>query len=53
MFSAWWNFGLSSKPDWETFHVTEVRQILDRGYRAGTQRAIAGISIGGFGACSG
>jgi S-formylglutathione hydrolase FrmB len=50
MFSAWWNFGLSSKPDWETFHVTEVRQILERGYRAGTQRAIAGISIGGFGA---
>lgn len=50
MFSAWWNFGLSSKPDWETFHVTEVRQILERGYHAGTQRAIAGISIGGFGA---
>jgi S-formylglutathione hydrolase FrmB len=50
MFSAWWNFGLYSKPDWETFHVTEVRQILERGYRAGTQRAIAGISIGGFGA---
>ncbi|HYQ62343.1 alpha/beta hydrolase family protein [Actinophytocola sp.] len=50
MFSAWWNFGLSNKPDWETFHVTEVRQILERGYRAGTQRAIAGISIGGFGA---
>src|SRR5262245_2327686 len=50
MFSAWWNFGLYNKPDWETFHTTEVRQILERGYRAGTQRAIAGISIGGFGA---
>jgi S-formylglutathione hydrolase FrmB len=50
MYSAWWNFGFSSKPDWETFHTTEVRQILERGYRAGTQRAIAGISIGGFGA---
>jgi S-formylglutathione hydrolase FrmB len=50
MFSSWWNFGLSSKPDWETFHVTEVRQIIERGYRGGTKRAIAGISIGGFGA---
>lgn len=50
MYSTWWNFGLSNKPDWETFHTTEVRQILERGYRAGPERVIGGISIGGFGA---
>ncbi|GGS60941.1 MULTISPECIES: alpha/beta hydrolase [Actinokineospora] len=50
MYSAWWNFGLSNKPDWETFHVTELRQILERGYRAGDRRAVAGLSIGGYGA---
>ncbi|MFD7133412.1 alpha/beta hydrolase [Streptomyces sp. NPDC059894] len=50
MYSAWWNFGLGPKPDWETFHVTETRQILERNYRAGTQRSVAGLSIGGFGA---
>ncbi|WP_345618079.1 alpha/beta hydrolase family protein [Streptomyces ziwulingensis] len=50
MYSAWWNFGLSTKPDWETFHVTETRQLLERNYRAGTRRSVAGLSIGGFGA---
>ncbi|WP_158891364.1 alpha/beta hydrolase [Amycolatopsis anabasis] len=50
MYSRWWNYGRSSIPDWETFHVTEVRQILERGYRAGTKRAAAGLSIGGYGA---
>ncbi|GAA4430022.1 alpha/beta hydrolase family protein [Actinokineospora soli] len=50
MYSAWWNWGRTPTPDWETFHVTEVRQILERGYRAGTRRAVAGLSIGGYGA---
>jgi len=35
---------------WETFHVTELPQILERGYAAGTARAVAGISTGGLGA---
>jgi diacylglycerol O-acyltransferase/trehalose O-mycolyltransferase len=51
-YSDWWNFGLGGTPGWETFHLTELRQILERGYRAGTQRAIAGFSMGGFGAMS-
>lgn len=51
-YSDWWNFGLGGTPGWETFHLTELRQILERGYRAGTQRAIAGLSMGGFGAMS-
>ncbi|WP_020666505.1 alpha/beta hydrolase [Amycolatopsis nigrescens] len=50
MFSRWWNQGVSPAPDWEAFHVTEVRQILERGYGAGDRRAAAGLSIGGFGA---
>jgi diacylglycerol O-acyltransferase/trehalose O-mycolyltransferase len=35
---------------WETFHLTELWQVLRDGYRAGTQRSIAGISSGGTGA---
>ncbi|HEY3465059.1 MAG TPA: alpha/beta hydrolase family protein [Amycolatopsis sp.] len=50
MYSQWWNFGLSTKPDWETFHTVELPQLLERGYRAGTTRAVAGLSIGGYGA---
>lgn len=49
-YSQWWNFGLSNKPDYETFHMVELEQILQRGYRAGGTQAIAGISIGGYGA---
>lgn len=37
-------------PRWETFHVTELAQILERGYRAGPGRAVAGCSQGGRGA---
>jgi S-formylglutathione hydrolase FrmB len=35
---------------WETFHLTEVWQVLTGGYRAGAARSIAGISSGGTGA---
>jgi diacylglycerol O-acyltransferase / trehalose O-mycolyltransferase len=37
-------------PAWETFHVVELRRILERRYGAGTPRAIAGLSMGGLGA---
>lgn len=37
-------------PAWETFHLTELRGILERRYGAGTPRAIAGLSMGGLGA---
>ncbi|MBG0829920.1 esterase family protein [Planomonospora sp. ID67723] len=39
-------------PGWETFHLTEVRGILERDYGAGDRRAVAGLSMGGFGAIS-
>jgi diacylglycerol O-acyltransferase/trehalose O-mycolyltransferase len=37
-------------PAWETFHLTELRQILERDYGAGTRRVVAGLSMGGLGA---
>ncbi|WP_030169808.1 alpha/beta hydrolase [Spirillospora albida] len=49
-YSDWWNHGDGGAPAWETFHLTELRKILEGGYRAGTARAIAGNSMGGLGA---
>ncbi|NKZ06931.1 hypothetical protein HGB48_24795 [Actinomadura latina] len=46
----WWNRGGGGAPKWETFHLAELRQILERGYRAGPDRAVAGSSTGGLGA---
>ncbi len=37
-------------PRWETFHLAELRQILERDYRASTVMAVAGASMGGLGA---
>jgi diacylglycerol O-acyltransferase/trehalose O-mycolyltransferase len=37
-------------PAWETFHVDELRRLLERDYGAGSRRAIAGLSMGGLGA---
>lgn len=50
-YTDWWAHG-GSKPGWETFHLTELPQIIERGLRAGDRRAIAGLSMGGFGAMS-
>ncbi|MYV92299.1 alpha/beta hydrolase family protein [Streptomyces sp. SID1034] len=51
-YSDWWNYGRGGAPRWETFHTTEVRQIVERGYGAGGRRVAAGLSMGGFGALS-
>ncbi|MET9325049.1 alpha/beta hydrolase family protein [Streptomyces sp. NPDC003038] len=51
-YSDWWNHGAAGPPGWETFHLVELRQILERGYCAGQRRSIAGLSMGGFGAMS-
>ena len=37
-------------PGWETFHLTELRRIVEREYNSGNHRAVAGLSMGGFGA---
>ncbi|HEV7647261.1 MAG TPA: alpha/beta hydrolase family protein [Actinophytocola sp.] len=41
-----------SGPAWETFHLTELRRLVEREYRSGPWRAIAGLSMGGFGSLS-
>ncbi|WP_394831640.1 esterase family protein [Pendulispora rubella] len=51
-YSDWWNQSKGGPPRWETYHLVEVREILERGYHAGARRAIAGLSMGGFGAIS-
>ncbi|WP_158890541.1 alpha/beta hydrolase [Amycolatopsis anabasis] len=37
-------------PDWERFHLTELRELLERRYGASDVRAVAGVSMGGYGA---
>ncbi|MGI5208583.1 alpha/beta hydrolase [Spirillospora sp. CA-108201] len=49
-YTDWWNRGGGGAPKWETFHLAELRQILERGYRAGPERAVAGNALGGLGA---
>ncbi|MGI5466748.1 alpha/beta hydrolase [Streptomyces sp. CA-132043] len=51
-YSNWWNHGAGGAPAWETFHLTEVRQLVERSLRTNGRRAIAGLSMGGFGALS-
>ena len=51
-YSNWWNGGAGGPPAWETFHLSELRKLLEHGYGAGHQRVIAGLSMGGFGALS-
>lgn len=49
-YSDWWNYGNGGSPEWETFHMKELRTILENGYRANGRRVIAGNSMGGLGA---
>ncbi|MGX1676079.1 alpha/beta hydrolase [Streptomyces sp. NPDC055400] len=48
-YSDWWNHGVDGPPRWENFHLVELLRILETGYGAGPQRAIAGLSMGGLG----
>jgi diacylglycerol O-acyltransferase / trehalose O-mycolyltransferase len=49
-YTDWWNGGKGGPRQWETFHLVELRQLLERNWRAGDRRAIAGVSAGGYGA---
>jgi diacylglycerol O-acyltransferase / trehalose O-mycolyltransferase len=49
-YSDWYNRGRGGPPRWETFHLLELGQLLERNYRAGSRRAVAGLSMGGLGA---
>ena len=51
----WWNGGLGGTPAWETYHVRQLIPFVDRRYRTVSRRsgrAVAGLSMGGFGAMS-
>jgi diacylglycerol O-acyltransferase / trehalose O-mycolyltransferase len=50
-YSDWESPSNDGSPEaWETFHLTELRQLLESSYHASTTRAIAGLSMGGLGA---
>src|SRR5215207_1082667 len=49
-YSDWYARGQGGPSRWETFHLTELRQLLERDWRAGNRRVIAGLSMGGLGA---
>ena len=49
-YTDWWYGGRGGAPRWETHHLVEIRGLLERRYRAGSRRAAAGLSTGGYGA---
>lgn len=49
-YSDWLGRDGGRRAAWETFHVGELRRILERDYRAGKRMAVAGLSMGGLGA---
>ncbi|QOV47857.1 esterase family protein [Streptomyces chromofuscus] len=49
-YSDWWNHGEGGDPAWETFHTRELRRLLERDWGAGSDRVVAGLSMGGQGA---
>jgi S-formylglutathione hydrolase FrmB len=49
-YSDWWNGGRGGPPKWETFHLVELLQLLERNWHASNKRAIAGVGMGGYGA---
>ena len=54
-YSNWHNNGAGGPPRWEDYHVGELMRWVERTYRVRTDRqgrAIAGLSMGGFGAMS-
>jgi S-formylglutathione hydrolase FrmB len=54
-YTDWFNNGKRGKPLWETWHVKRLISFVDRRYRtrrSRSGRAIAGLSMGGFGTFS-
>lgn len=51
-YTDWYNGGRGGTPKWETWHTTEVRQLVERNFHVGGVRAAIGFSSGGQGAFS-
>jgi diacylglycerol O-acyltransferase / trehalose O-mycolyltransferase len=47
--TTWWNSG-ADNPNYETFQLVELAQLLQRNYKASTVRAVGGASTGGYAA---
>ncbi|WP_051107994.1 alpha/beta hydrolase [Actinomadura atramentaria] len=51
-YTDWYNYGKGGTPKWETFHTTEVRQLVERNFGASSVAAAIGNSSGAQGAMS-
>jgi S-formylglutathione hydrolase FrmB len=54
-YTNWYNGGAGGPPEWETYHIDQLIPWIDGHLRtrpSRSQRAIAGLSMGGFGAMS-
>jgi S-formylglutathione hydrolase FrmB len=51
-YTDWSNGGAGGQPAWETFHTVELPQLIETNWGGGTDRVVAGLSMGGFGALS-
>jgi S-formylglutathione hydrolase FrmB len=54
-YTDWFNGGAGGPPKWETYHISQLLPWVDQNFRTindRSQRAIAGLSMGGFGALS-
>lgn len=49
-YTDWYNGGRGGTPKWETWHTTEVRELVERNFHVGGARAAIGLSSGGQGA---
>jgi S-formylglutathione hydrolase FrmB len=49
-YADWYNYGKGGTPKWETFHTSEVMQLIERNFRADKRRAAVGVSSGAQGA---
>lgn len=52
-YTDWWNGGRRGRPAWERYHIGQLIPFIDRRYRTRADRsgrALAGLSMGGFGA---
>lgn len=49
-FTNWWNGGNYGTPQWETYHTRELPALLESAFGASSNRAVAGLSLAGYGA---
>jgi S-formylglutathione hydrolase FrmB len=54
-YTNWYNGGAGGPPEWETYHIDQLLPWIDKHFRTApvrAERAIAGLSMGGFGTMS-